>query len=270
MSRLFYKKEYAIATPGNLQTGGGNPSALIKTLINGEPGAKQAWTIPIPATPLANTIYGFSIDNIATVSFATSASPTQQSLLDGLFAAYQTNPPANSLGEILKNGTTDLIFTSKQYQIIRTLSSSNNLAPVISTQAEVPKSIPYGVGVTRVSGNRVKRPDGSGQKIIGISLQDVTQERDRVGQYGKNEFPPDRDFPAVARTNGADGVWARVISNNIQEGDPIYCSYFAQTKGYFSNDPTNADDLSAIASFQSEAKIVNDGVIIALVAFNQV
>lgn len=267
--RTFYSKEQAIATPGTIEFGGGT-SPLIMALINGEPGAKEVWTIPVPATPADDTIYSFSIDNIVTVSFQTGTGTTQAQLLDGLFNAYRSNGIANAQGDASKNGSTDLIFTAKSYGETKTLTSANNLVPAITTNAGIPESIPYGVGLTRVSGKQVKRPDATGQKIVAISLADATRERLGVGHLAVTEHPTGASFSGVNRTNGTNGVWCRVRESNIQIDDPIYCSYASGTRGYFSNSATDADDQSAIASFRSKAHVVNDGIIIAKIAFNQV
>lgn len=276
MSRITYGKKYDISSPG--RTWGLNQALSVKTYTNDSPGDKEQWTIGIPATPDADTVYAITVGTYR-VAVDSGATPTQTNLQSQLVSAFESTlnstispPPAiKSLVTVSSSGT-DILLTAVDYEQENLIFvEGNGLTATLTTPKSVPSGIGFGLLVVQGSDyQKAKLPDAPGQRVVGLTMNPYDLEKDQFGPYGKAYFEPGDPMDVLDRSNDAEGLWVQVMENDIVPGDPVYFSYAANTKGKITKNPTNADDLSAIASFQRPPTVVNNNQLIALVRFNLV
>lgn len=275
--RSFYSKTMDVATPGALS--GSAVSHLTGTYINSAATAKQAHTVVTPATVDASTDYVITVDGVA-VTYTTDASPTQAELRDGLYNAFRTNPEAFSLMSIAISGN-NLVLTSARLEDTHTVSvnsadTTKDLTVSITTAQNLGTAIPFGVFVTRASGNALKAaklPTANTDKIIGVTTSHQYQERNAVGDQGVTEYAAMEEMDVLERCNSLDGVWVRCVDADITIDDTVYVIPSGATAGYVTKTAGSNISLATVASFRSETQVINrdnTGTYMVLVRFNQV
>ena len=272
--RTNYNKRFDYAHPGTIQGMGNQPGVSVKALVNGSGGAKEQWTITTPATPAANSIYGINIDGVL-IQFETGTATTQAQLVAGFNIVFRSNMQAGSKVDLEVNGT-DLVFSAKSYEERHriTVVSGTGLTASKTVDTSIPETVGYGVIVVRVSGDKphtARLPTGDPQeKALGFTLAPYDKEWNSLDPNAKPGFEADMPMEVCDRTNGADGGWLHCIESDITEDDTVYYSYAAGTRGWITKNPTDAVDISAIASIQEGTRKYQGENYLVCVRFNQV
>lgn len=274
---LNYRQYYDVATPGRIW--GTQSDLLIKPYLNGSPGDKEQWTVTLPETPTANTVYGINVNSYL-VQVNSGSSPTTATLKAQFLNAFSAQlsssfVPAQMVASNLVTATdggdeTLLITARKEEQVLSVITSGANLTASRTTPATTRESIGFGLIVVADPSNwkAAMLPTGSGNRVVGVTLNPYDIEKDAFGEAGKACFVPDEPMDVLARTNGAEGIWVHAVEPNLVPGDPIYVSYAAGSRGKVTKSSTNAIALGSIASFQSPSQTVNLTQSVALVQFN--
>jgi hypothetical protein len=277
MSRFNYS-QYYIASPGRIW--GTQADLLIKPYINGNPGSTEQWSVTIPSSPVANTIYAIIVNGYR-IAVDSGATPTQATLKSQLLnafnaqlaATFTANPAVNSFVTATNGSTAILLLTANKYEEKNLiLTEGTGLTASVTTQQVARAGIDFGLIVVAAPNNwhKAMLPQATSDRVLGVTLSPYDIEKDAFGEKGKANFPADEPMDVLVRTNGAEGVWVQSDSSSLVPGDPVYVSIAAETRGKVTKNPTNAINISSFASFQYPSQNVNLNQLIALVRFNVV
>lgn len=257
------------AIPG--QREGSVEGMRVRSLVWKGDGVKEVWTITIPTTPTANTVYAVKINGIATAQFKTDASPTQAELRDGLLLALRTNPVAGSQSLPTVSGN-NIILTAHHYGT-ENIFSSTNLTVAKTTSGTMPNLVPFGRFVARPAAetnpNVASLPTATTDKIIGITHRVYDLERTDPRVAGNRVgYPYNEVMDVVDRIGTSTGIWVECFETDITINDGVYVSVATGNEGKVTKTNTGTIDISSRAVFLTAPVSTSDGKMCVLVSFN--
>lgn len=274
--RTNYNPYFDRAIPGMREGSINFPRVRCSVLKKGA--VKEVWTITVPATPTADTVYQVTINNgLGVARYKTDANPTQAELRTGILNAMRTNPMFGQKGipELDTGNVANIKFTALNFGIENILSSTN-LTVAKTIAGVMPMRVPFGRFVARPAGST--DPDMAGLPteitdiVMGIThiVHDIEDAPSRfAGTSGLGTAYPYLDaMDIVDRTGEATGIWVECVDPDITINDSVYVSVAAGHEGKATKNTTGTIDISNNAAFQGSPVISSTGTMSVLIGFN--